>query len=91
MIHEPNTKKWRLGDVVIHDADAKKHGMLMRVTGTTKDGSYITRYLDRSVSPERCVNRMEALHDPARFAIAVPSDRHLNNGGGNGGGNGTKC
>ena len=69
MIHEANTRKWKLGDVVIHDADAKKREMLMRVTGTTREGLIITRYVDRTVCADRYENKTEVLHDPSRFGL----------------------
>jgi hypothetical protein len=73
MIHEANSTRWKLGDHVIHDADAKTERMLMIVTGCTKDGAYITRYADKSVCAERYENPLNVLHDPARFGIETPT------------------
>jgi len=73
MIYEPNTTKWKTGDIVIHDADAKTARMLMRITGGTARGTYFTRYLDKSVDAARYENSLEVLHDPARFGIERPN------------------
>ncbi len=64
MIYEANTTRWEIGDIVIHDADAKTDRMLMRVVGETDDGRLITRYLDRSVCRDKYENRPDVLHDP---------------------------
>jgi hypothetical protein len=58
---------------VIHDADAKNARMLMVVTGRTKDGAYITRYVDQAVCADRYENRLMVLHDPRRFGIDIPA------------------
>jgi hypothetical protein len=71
MIHEPNQTKWKLGDLVIHDADAKTERMLMQITGGTVKGTYFTRYLDRTVDASRYENGLEVLHDPKRFGIEM--------------------
>lgn len=76
LIHAPNTTRWRVGDLVIHDADAKRTDMLMVVTGCSRDGIYRTRYAFPEQQPRswrRKVwhNALAALHDPDRFGIAV--------------------
>jgi hypothetical protein len=38
MIHPPNTTPWRVGDIVIHDDDAKRVHMLMVVVGVSRAG-----------------------------------------------------
>jgi hypothetical protein len=80
MNYPPNTTIWQPGDLVIHDADGKCPEMLMVVTETWKDNGAIlceTRYLDPGAMTPKpkgaYVNRIEALHDPARFGIIVPS------------------
>ena len=79
MIYEPNTTPWPIGALVIHDADAKKVAMLMRVIGRDKKtGEYKTRYAfpARLPKPDRRKvwrNDVKYLHDPARFGIKVPS------------------
>lgn len=45
MNYEANTKDWAIGDVVIHDTDAKMPFMLMVVTGKKDDGMFATRYI----------------------------------------------
>jgi hypothetical protein len=79
VIYEPNTTRWAKGDIVIHDADAKKPFMLMIVLGyDRKTKECITRYLypsrQRYGVPDwkRYRNDIKYLHDPARFAITSP-------------------
>jgi hypothetical protein len=77
MNYEPNTIKWKPGDIVIHDADAKSEEMLMRVIGYAKDGRCITVYNrkaamngeNRRRRPTRWENPITHLHDPARFGL----------------------
>lgn len=72
-----NTTTWRRGDLVIHDADAKRADMLMRVTGYDRaTGLVKTRY----VRPQRYAgmlgvwrNELRYLHDPRRFGIPLPA------------------
>ncbi len=48
MNYEPNQIDWQLGDIVIHDADAKREDMLMVVVGIHADEDAIdTIYLDQ--------------------------------------------
>ena len=77
LIHAPNARQWRVGDVVIHDSDAKRADMLMVVIGCSRQGIYRTRYAFPEEQPRawrRKVwrNRVESLHDPARFGIGIP-------------------
>ena len=44
LIYAPNTTRWRVGDLVIHAADAKRADMLMVVIGCSREGIYWTRY-----------------------------------------------
>ncbi len=45
MNYYPNTRQWQVGDLVIHDYDAKRIDMLMRVIGyNPKTGHCITVY-----------------------------------------------
>ena len=76
MNYDPNTTHWKVGDLVIHDADDKVARMLMRVVGFTEDGLCRSVYVDperqRKWGPEkrsRILNRMAVLHDPKRFGI----------------------
>ena len=78
LIHAPNATPWRVGDFVIHDSDAKRADMLMVVIGCSRQGIYRTRYAFPEEQPRawrRKVwrNRVESLHDPARFGIGIPS------------------
>jgi hypothetical protein len=77
LIHVPNATQWRVGDVVIHDSDAKRADMLMVVIGCSRQGIYRTRYAfpeERPRAWRRKVwrNTVESLHDPARFGIGIP-------------------
>jgi hypothetical protein len=67
-----NTTQWLLGSLVIHDADAKRATMLMVVLRYGRDGLVQTRYLDQRLPQHVYVNPVDALHDPARFGIALP-------------------
>ena len=79
MNYEPNTTTWKAGDLVIHDADAKKAYMLMRVVGYTRQGLVKTRYIDPNMTDhdnykstkEIWTNEPKYLHDPAGFGIEV--------------------
>ena len=81
MNYEPNTVKWKPGDLVIHDADAKKYIMLMRVIGYDRQtGDCKTRYITSEMESFRSApkstrkiwrNDIRYLHDPARFGIEV--------------------
>jgi hypothetical protein len=72
MIYEPNETPWPPGALVIHDADAKRAGMLMRVIGIDpKTGEYMTRYVERDQPRTIWRNARRYLHAPARFGIPV--------------------
>lgn len=79
MNYEANTMRWKVGDLVIHDADAKRTEMLMVVLGYAKDGRCRTRYAtgnalngdERRRKPAIWENPISHLHDPARFGISV--------------------
>lgn len=64
--NEPNTTHHAVGDLVIHDADAKTDEMLMRVIGYTSDGKVKTKYANASRGVRTYVNPIEVLHDPDR-------------------------
>lgn len=68
MIYEENTIRWNVGDIVIHDCDAKKAFMLMRVVRVRGD-EIDTVYLNRSVSKWKWTNSYKSLHDPSRFGV----------------------
>lgn len=77
LIHTPNTTPWQCGDLVIHDADAKRIDMLMIVIGCSASGVYHTRYAYPWAQPRAWrrkiwLNPMASLHDPVRFGISVP-------------------
>ena len=90
LIHDPNTTLWKPGDLVIHDADAKRVDMLMIVLGDDASGFFRTRYAFPWEQPRpwrRKIwrNTVEWLHDPARFGITVPrltqpSSAHVQDG-----------
>ena len=65
-----NKTDWSLGDLVIHDADAKTSEMLMRVAAVdAPDGRITTEYINRVGNEPHYLNRKEVLHDPGRFGI----------------------
>jgi len=72
--YEPNTRHWPVGALVIHDADAKKPEMLMRVTGYEEDGQARTVYIDPTArwASKPWVNDIRYLHDPRIFGIEAP-------------------
>jgi len=73
--YEENEIDWKIGDIVIHDADRKAEHMLMKVIGINIDEFgiiYQTRYLFANNScNQRKVwsNDKKCLHDPKRFKI----------------------
>lgn len=84
MNYEANTTRWYPGDLVIHDADAKRPEMLMEVLGYAKDGRCQTRYAKATRmngdshrrKPETWDNPLSHLHDPARFGIPANATEH---------------
>ena len=67
-----NTKEWKVGDIVIHDADAKNKRMLMVVTGFLMDGRVVTKYISKELKDKykkmnRWFNPMKVLHDPNNY------------------------
>lgn len=83
MNYEENKTQWKVGDLVLHDADAKRPEMLMKVIGYAKDGRCKTRYAEPNQmngdalrikmrqKPEVWENGIRVLHDPARFGVNV--------------------
>ena len=76
MNYKPNVIQWKVGDLVLHDCDAKEGRMLMRVVGFTRNGLVRTAYVDSELQRQwgwpprsRLINRMVVLHDPARFGV----------------------
>lgn len=79
MNYTPNTQRWQVGDIVIHDADAKNVKMLMRVTGyDARTGECLTEYLHPKYilgMDMQCSNDIRYLHDPAKFGVSVPGGK----------------
>lgn len=73
MRHEPNTIPWKVGDLVIHDADRKEPGFLMRIVGHTPGGQAKTVYCVAGDTKRVFVSDIKYLHDPARFNISLES------------------
>jgi len=72
MNYPANTTHWRIGDVVIHDCDAKEPWMLMRVTGYQRDGLARCQYIHASHNLKKIwPNPISDLHDPARFLMTA--------------------
>ena len=72
MNYEPNNIDWKVGDLVIHDADRKTERMLMRVVGIEPNGLTKTEYVSLKGTLRYYFNRKEVLHDPARFGVYTP-------------------
>lgn len=73
MNYEANTTHWQKGNIVIHDADAKKANMLMLVIGYTRDGLVKTQYLNPQFKRIVYKNEPQFLHNPARFGMEIPT------------------
>lgn len=73
MNYPANTRRWQLGAIVIHDADAKQVEMLMRVTGyNPRTGECQTVYVQSDYLPgmdRPCENDIKFLHDPRKFGL----------------------
>ena len=75
MNYKPNTIDWKVGDIVIHDADAKKPRMLMLVIRVQKNGLIVTEYIDENIRrlclflQTKYKNDKKFLHDPKIFGI----------------------
>jgi len=77
MNYAPNEIRWKIGDLVSHDADDKCEAMLMRVTGYAADGRFKIFYARATKMngdsgrrhPARWENPLTHLHDPARFGL----------------------
>lgn len=72
MNYEANTENWGVGEIVIHDADAKEPRMLMVVIGRdAKTKEIRTQYLLTSEHGRKVwKNDPKYLHDPKRFGLA---------------------
>ena len=72
-----NIIRWKEGDVVIHDYDAKNPHLLMKVVKVQKNGLIVTKYIDPDIMlPRRNVrfkNDLKFLHNPAKFGISLRS------------------
>lgn len=69
--YEKNKEDWNIGDLVIHDADAKKEYMLMEVIKITNNDYgkiYHTKY-KYGRRKKIWKNGKECLHNPNRFNI----------------------
>ncbi len=79
MNYEENKIDWKVGDKVIHDADAKRVGMLMIVTNVCEKSKLIeTEYFDMNYSDlpaKSYLNDKKYLHDPKRFDILIPDNK----------------
>lgn len=90
MNYEQNTIDWQVGDLVIHDADAKREDMLMRIVGKAGD-DYLSVYSHgQSASfgqikrgkegflkfkTKVFANPKSYLHDPAKFGIKTAASK----------------
>ena len=72
MNDEANPTEWKIGDLVIHDADEKSSRYLMKVTQINrKDDMIGAVYHNRKGHHPLYLNKKKFLHDPARFGIEV--------------------
>ncbi len=76
MNYPANTRHWQIGDLVIHDADAKQVEMLMRVAGyCRRTGMCRTKYVQPGyydcMRKAAMLNELKYLHDPALFGLEV--------------------
>ena len=81
MNYEPNDTDWKIGDLVIHDCDAKRPDMLAKVVekNETKQGMrYRIEYFDKAKNYEQWWNSIKVLHDPKRFDIDTTSIYNTN-------------
>ncbi len=69
MNDEPNTVKWSVGDIVIHDADRKSNKYLMQVTNVDRADGLIETTYPNIEEHSKYLNDARFLHDPARFGI----------------------
>ena len=72
MNYTENNIDWKIGDIVIHDADAKCEDCLAKIVEKkeTKQGMrYRMLYFDKKKNYEKWWNSMKVLHDPKRFDI----------------------
>ena len=76
MNYAPNERDWKIGDLVIHDCDAKRMDMLMVVVGEMPGGMYKTVYVNQDkhvrhhsteTSAKIWLNEKQELHAPYRF------------------------
>ncbi|MEX8520044.1 MAG: hypothetical protein AB3X44_16160 [Leptothrix sp. (in: b-proteobacteria)] len=75
--YKPNTTRWPVGSLVIHEFDAKTDEMLMVVTGYDDDTGHartLYAYPEKQPAVWRHVwrNPITMLHAPERFGIEVP-------------------
>lgn len=83
-LYPANTTLWTLGDYVINEYDSKSADMLMRVVRVARNGTFETRYVDETMhhfyGGKTWTNKLDVLHDPARFGIALPASEGLDGG-----------
>ncbi len=66
-----NTIRWRPGDLVIHDADAKRVDMVMVVIGYDRKGLCKTRYISDEKNKKVWENDIMYLHPLSQFGIRL--------------------
>jgi len=72
MNYEPNTTDWKIGDLVLHDYDAKKKHMLAKIVEIKEDKKgkrFRMEYLDKKLNYQEWWNQKDVLHAPERFGI----------------------
>ena len=71
MNYKENKIDWKVGDLVIHDADAKRAYMLMKVVKIQKNGRYVTKYIS-NICRGLYKNDKKYLHNPLWFGLLPP-------------------
>lgn len=82
MNYSANAIRWNIGDLVLHDCDAKRADMLMRVVKYLPNSKVRAEYLDGKLRIRQTLRSrgsdswfdLADLHDPARFGV-VTTDR----------------
>ncbi len=57
MIYEANTIQWKVGDIVVHDADSKDHKMLMVILAVDDTGMAKSKYINLRELVPTCLIR----------------------------------
>lgn len=76
MNYPESTTQWKRGDIVIHETDAKKQLMLLKIVLALPGSMYCCKYIyhkEIPTTPHRKFHISE-LHDPRKFGIIIPNE-----------------